>query len=406
MNDYNDIFKNPKKIFEKSFKSIQQIKDSCIYVLDTNVLLLPYTIGNKELSEIKNIYSELLQSNRLIIPTQVAKEFAKNRPKKLEELNKSLSDFLSRINDSKMPSYPMFNEIPEYVKIGKIENDLNELSKEYKKSIKKLLEYIKSLNWDDQVSQIYRTLFSEDFVVDNAWDYKTIKAELDSRHKFNLPPAYKDKGNDSGGIGDYIIWKDIIKLGTDKKTDVIFVTGDEKADWFHQSMKTKMYPRYELLHEFKEETNGKDVQFISLSELIELNSGSVELVENIRIIERSKSSRRITQKLKAEAIQLANNKCKLCGVDGSTGGKSFLEIHHIRPLSKGGSNSLDNIIVLCPNCNKKTRDNILSDDEFIGGSPCQMSGQICPSCKIGTMVNSIENPDGVECNVCRLYIPS
>lgn len=42
---------------------------------------------------------------------------------------------------------------------------------------------------------------------------------------------------------------------------------------------------------------------------------------------------------------------------------------------------------------------------FIGGSPCQMSGQRCPGCRTGTM-NVDESDSGVECNVCHLVIPA
>lgn len=43
-------------------------------------------------------------------------------------------------------------------------------------------------------------------------------------------------------------------------------------------------------------------------------------------------------------------------------------------------------------------------ETFIGGSPCQMSGQKCPACKEGIMDVS-PGEDGVECNKCSLYIP-
>jgi fido (protein-threonine AMPylation protein) len=43
--------------------------------------------------------------------------------------------------------------------------------------------------------------------------------------------------------------------------------------------------------------------------------------------------------------------------------------------------------------------------EFVAGSPCQMSGQRCPSCKEGVMdINSMQ--DGVCCNRCGLDIPA
>ncbi len=43
--------------------------------------------------------------------------------------------------------------------------------------------------------------------------------------------------------------------------------------------------------------------------------------------------------------------------------------------------------------------------EFIAGSPCQMSGQNCPSCSSGIM-NIASVGDGVECSACGLMIPA
>lgn len=43
--------------------------------------------------------------------------------------------------------------------------------------------------------------------------------------------------------------------------------------------------------------------------------------------------------------------------------------------------------------------------EFVPGSPCQMSGQKCPSCGDGVM-GIAGNETGVECNKCGLFIPA
>jgi 5-methylcytosine-specific restriction enzyme A len=34
-------------------------------------------------------------------------------------------------------------------------------------------------------------------------------------------------------------------------------------------------------------------------------------------------------------------------------GEPFLEIHHIKWLSNGGDDSIDNTVALCPNCHRK-----------------------------------------------------
>jgi 5-methylcytosine-specific restriction endonuclease McrA len=256
---------------------------------------------------------------------------------------------------------------------------------------------------------MYSSLFKEKYVIDHKWMYDDIKKEFDERIKFNLPPGYKDKAKEDGGLGDFIIWKDIIKIGEDYKSNIIFVTGDEKADWFHQSMSNKIYPRYELVHEFKEKTNGRDVHFISLSDLIEIYSKEEEIIDNIRSVEKQFKYRNSPKK-RFEAIVLdADSKCKLCGIDGSfdgNNGLSFLEMHHIKPLSKGGVDEIDNIVVLCPNCHKMVENRKDELIQFNAGPPCQMSGQICPACKIGTMNISKNDEDGVECNICGIYIPA
>ena len=56
------------------------------------------------------------------------------------------------------------------------------------------------------------------------------------------------------------------------------------------------------------------------------------------------------------AKRMANGKCALCGQpapfkDGN--GKPYLETHHIIWLSKGGADSVDNTVALCPNCHRK-----------------------------------------------------
>jgi len=398
INSYLDIFDNPRNLFQVNFKSINKLKDTCIFILDTNVLLLPYTIGNKELHEIEKVYKILLNSNKLLVPSQVAKEFVKNRPKKLEEINKSISDYLSTVKSMDIPKYPMFGKVQDYLDILELENVLNEKIKNYKAGIKNVLKYVKNINWNDPVSTTYSSLFSEDYIVDNSWDYKVLKDELEARHKFNIPPAYKDKGKTDGGIGDYIIWKDIQKIALDNDSDIVFVTGDEKADWFHQSMNSKLYPRFELLYEFKENTKGRDFSIISLADLIELYSDNSEVVDSIRTVETVETSRlkrvRRQRFLRNLVIHRADGTCELCGKKApfiSKKGTPYLEIHHIKPLSDGGEETADNVIALCPNCHRMVEYGDVSiksllkirENEFKPGSPCEMSGQICPSCKIG-----------------------
>ena len=42
----------------------------------------------------------------------------------------------------------------------------------------------------------------------------------------------------------------------------------------------------------------------------------------------------------------------------------YCEIHHIVPVSEGGSGELDNLIMLCPNCHKKADYGVITREEL------------------------------------------
>jgi len=55
-------------------------------------------------------------------------------------------------------------------------------------------------------------------------------------------------------------------------------------------------------------------------------------------------------------IALVKGICELCGNPApfiNTDGIPFLEIHHIKWLSEGGTPTIDNTVALCPNCHRR-----------------------------------------------------
>lgn len=61
---------------------------------------------------------------------------------------------------------------------------------------------------------------------------------------------------------------------------------------------------------------------------------------------------------------LAKGHCQLCGGIApflDKDGEPYLECHHIKWLSEGGEDSIENAVALCPNCHKKMH--ILNDSE-------------------------------------------
>lgn len=278
-------FPEVKSMFSFRPKSLESIKDDCIVVLDTNVLLLPYTVRSKSLDEIKATLQKLIDQNKLLIPGQVVREFAKNRPNKISELFQQVSDHRSKVNKIETPKYPLLEKLPEFNEVLEIQNEINGLIKKYTGKVDIVLQYIKNLNWDDHVSSMYSELFSEQQVLELKGDNEEHKRDFQNRSQNNIPPGFKDKSKPDGGIGDFLIWKTILQIGSEQGCDLIFVSGDEKNDWFHKSMNQPLYPRYELIQEYKRISGGATFKIISLSGLLELYGAAEEAVHEIKTIE-------------------------------------------------------------------------------------------------------------------------
>ena len=100
-----------------------------------------------------------------------------------------------------------------------------------------------------------------------------ILSEGEIRYKYEIPPGFKDaqkekrKGETTGQekFGDLFIWKEILNIPNKKifnnKTDIIFITNDQKIDWFKDN---KIHPM--LLQEFEEKWKGLNITFMTGAE--------------------------------------------------------------------------------------------------------------------------------------------
>ena len=67
----------------------------------------------------------------------------------------------------------------------------------------------------------------------------------------------------------------------------------------------------------------------------------------------------IPRKLRHEVFKRDGYRCRECG---SSKDETSLEIDHIVPVAKGGTNDIDNLQTLCRECNQKKH-----TDEWVGG---------------------------------------
>jgi hypothetical protein len=285
----NEVYPDANSIFKASIEPVKEIKNDCIYVLDTNTLLLPYYGSSKNLASIKSILIYLIKQNRLFIPGQAAREFAANRPDRIKEIFQTLNQQLNVLREFKNFKYPILNDIPVYQELTEMEKEYNNhigtLRESYRKKLNEVLTQIKDWTWNDPVSNIYNELFSSDVVVDLDIDRAKLKKELEWRFTHKIPPGYKDQSKIDDGIGDLLIWKTILHLGTTHNKHLIFVSGEEKADWVYKSEGQILYPRYELVSEYNRTSQGQSFHIMKFSEFLEIMSGTEDLINEIERIE-------------------------------------------------------------------------------------------------------------------------
>ncbi|WP_286295464.1 PIN-like domain-containing protein [Vibrio apostichopi] len=281
-----EIFPNPSDTFFFKLEPLEEIKDECIFVLDANVLLLPYTTGVKSLNAIKGVYKSLSEADRMFLPAQATREFLDNRATKIADMNYGLSQKMTQ-SFQYVGSHPLLSELDEYKALEEQEKKVRDAIKSYQGEIKKTLEVIKSWGWNDPVSDMYHEILGGRVLSDEALDIQNIEKDLKRRNELNIPPGYKDKNKDENQAGDLLIWHEILLLATEKKKHLVFISGDEKPDWWHQSGKKPLYPRFELVDEYREKSEGRSFHIISLSSLLELFNAEDEVVKAVKSSEDS-----------------------------------------------------------------------------------------------------------------------
>lgn len=99
----------------------------------------------------------------------------------------------------------------------------------------------------------------------------------------------------------------------------------------------------------------------------EVRKVSKKPMEELQKIAKKKESAGITSVLQVKTYhrdatiaayvkKRANGRCQLCGLPApfkDQNNEPYLECHHIEWLSKGGVDSIDNCVALCPNCHKR-----------------------------------------------------
>lgn len=275
------LFPDPAGLLLANHKRLDEVLNDALVVLDTNALLVPYGIGKKSLAAIRATYRKLVMQQRLVIPAQVAREFARNRPKKLGELFQQLSTKRS-VNTLRKGTYPLLEGLDAYDRVKKLEEEIDRLLDQYRDAVGAVQEHIRSWQWDDPVSRMYREEFDAGVFRERKATDDDVLKRVFSQIAHKTPPGYKDGSKEDFGVGDVLIWQTILELGEATEKSVVFVSGDAKADWVHRADSTSLYPRYELVDEYRRASRGGSFHIVSFADFLEVLGADRKAVAEVR----------------------------------------------------------------------------------------------------------------------------
>ncbi len=276
---------------KKEFDALWQ---NCTFVFDTNTLLNLYRYTEATYGSFLEILESL--SDRIWIPFKVADEFHRNRINCISDQQKAYDYFIKAYDKVVCDFNSTLNKYKQHkvLDIEEHKKDLEAFTSKAKKKIektkKKHPDYIKNDSILNNISCILQkkigTEYTENYL-------QKIYDDGESRFSKKIPPGYmdRDKSDNYRLYGDLIIWKDIINKATTDKKSIIFVTSDNKEDWWLEYNGKRLGPRPELIQEFKKET-GQEIFIYNPAPFIKYASTHLQLKTDKRILDEIESVRK------------------------------------------------------------------------------------------------------------------
>jgi len=280
-----EVYPSAQDIFT-AYPAPDVSQDNVIVALDTNALLLPYRMNPGNLEVLGKVYKDLSDKRRLVVPARAVREFAKHRDKKLGELIQAINDQRKRFPDQ-LP--PLVQDVDGYKEALECLRDLKLIKEKYDKAVGKIIAGMKGWRGNDPVAKLYASVFPADAIVDlpvhDAATKEELLKEARRRTANRVPPGYQDAGKKDEGIGDFLIWKSLLELGKTRKQDLAFVTGEQKNDWFVRSGGEHIYPRFELVDEYRRASSGRSLRLMNLPQLLDALKAPANVVDDAKTAE-------------------------------------------------------------------------------------------------------------------------
>ncbi len=256
-----DLFRGYYKPTPEQFA---EIWEKCIFSFDANVLLHIYSYT----PETRERFFEILKrlNERIWIPHQVAYEYQKNRLYVISDQIKTYEEIEIILNKNfytlKHELFKDYKRHP-FLNTQEIVKDLEKAIEEVKSKIKLTQANHPNYLENDDLREVLSNFL--DGKVGNPYseeELENIYQKAEKRFSYKKPPGYKDaKKPIPKNYGDVILWFQLIDYAKIQKKSIIFITDDDKEDWWLKYEGETVEPRPDLIQEILSEVGIEDFKF-------------------------------------------------------------------------------------------------------------------------------------------------
>lgn len=254
---------------------LSELWNSSIIILDTNALFNLFRYSNSTRQAFLSVLED--RERQLWIPHQVGLEFQRGRLNIIKDQGKAFTDLIAKsekalatvTNDvGALRNHPTLNldELRTAVEeaVAKIKSTIESTREKYQTDV---LDALRHDETTDKITELYAGRVGQPYEKERL---EEIYSEGETRYEAKLPPGYKDASKKiPDRYGDLVLWFQVLDKAEKDQSAVIFVSEDQKEDWWRDFDGRKIGPRVELVDEFMQRT-GKRAYFLTPPGLIEL----------------------------------------------------------------------------------------------------------------------------------------
>ncbi|WDH78219.1 PIN domain-containing protein [Microbacterium esteraromaticum] len=299
--------------YPPSDDEMSKIWDEGLIVLDTNALLniLRYSAVTRD--QLLDLLGK--KKDQIWIPYQVGLEFHRKRRGMPGDLTKAFNGVQEALNDAVSNVETALSTLGRHAQpeADELRAAFQEHAKQLKKKVKRASEKHAEAVTSEQVqtatfnriSELYAGRVGEPYIED---DLKKLYREGTERYDKRLPPGYMDAADkkDERKYGDLVLWRQILDHAKNVKKPLLFVTDDNKEDWWHIASGKTVGARPELIEEYYE-ASGERAHFYNLRRYLayaqergeDISDESVAEVKKVSVQLEPSSAEQVARRMRA-----------------------------------------------------------------------------------------------------------